>query len=122
MPADNEVPGDPSSGLRWFEAYTERLNNQPSDLPLRCPCCHCMTLVERGGFEICPVCYWEDDGQDDYDAIVIRGGPNGSLSLAQARENYRRMQACDERSLNSVRPPRIEELPIVDPYGRNARS
>ncbi|HDV6321953.1 TPA: hypothetical protein RJR38_003806 [Burkholderia multivorans] len=35
------------------------------DLPLRCPCCRSKTLRERGGFEICSVCFWQDDGQDD---------------------------------------------------------
>ncbi|MFF3462128.1 CPCC family cysteine-rich protein [Streptomyces sp. NPDC002619] len=31
-----------------------------------CPCCHHMTLTHRGGFEMCQVCGWEDDGQDDH--------------------------------------------------------
>ena len=47
-----------------------------------------MTLAERGGFEICPVCFWEDDGQDDPDADLVMGGPNGRLSRTQARHNF----------------------------------
>jgi hypothetical protein len=43
-----------------------------------------LTLNERGGWEICAVCFWEDDGQDDHDADNVRGGPNGALSLTQA--------------------------------------
>ncbi|MEU2155428.1 CPCC family cysteine-rich protein [Streptomyces sp. NPDC019396] len=41
------------------------------------------------GFEICHVCFWEDDGQDEHDADEVRGGPNGSLSLSKARETFR---------------------------------
>jgi Cysteine-rich CPCC len=52
------------------------------------PCCHYVTLSERGGDEICQVCFWEDDGQDDHDADVVRSGPNYSLSLTQARTNF----------------------------------
>jgi hypothetical protein len=37
-----------------------------------CPCCGFKTLEERGGFVICAVCYWEDDGQDDRDADRVR--------------------------------------------------
>jgi hypothetical protein len=59
--------------------------------------------------EICEVCYWEDDGQDDHDAEVVRGGPNGGLSLSEARANYRRFGACEPRFLGSVRPPTAEE-------------
>jgi hypothetical protein len=70
-----------------------------------CPCCRCLTLDERGAFEICPVCFWEDDGQDDEDAGTVRGGPNGSLSLEQARRNYAAFGACDHRSKQHVRPP-----------------
>lgn len=51
----------------------------------RCPACGCRTLTERAGFEICPVCFWEGDGQDSHDADEVRGAPNGSLSLTQAR-------------------------------------
>jgi hypothetical protein len=56
---------------------------------LPCPCCGCLTLTERNVFEICPVCFWEDDGQDDVDADDIRGGPNRSLSLTEARQDFR---------------------------------
>lgn len=75
-----------------------------------CPCCGYLTLQERGGFEICPVCSWEDDGQDDHDADEVLGGPNGTLSLTQARKNYADFGACDERSKKHVRPPRLDEL------------
>jgi hypothetical protein len=57
------------------------------------------------------VCFWEDDGQDDHDADMVRGGPNANLSLTEARANYRSFGACDERSIQHVRPPRAEELP-----------
>jgi len=91
-----------------------RLDCQASELPLRCPCCLCKTLVNRGGFEVCAVCLWEDDGQDEYDTDVVRGGPNGALSLTQARANYRQLGACDARSLARVRPPGPEEAPGDD--------
>ncbi|MGL5487706.1 MAG: CPCC family cysteine-rich protein, partial [Shewanella sp.] len=63
------------------------------DLPLRCACCGCKTLSERGGFEICAVCFWEDDGQDDDDADEVLGGPNGDLNLIQARANFQEFGA-----------------------------
>ncbi|MGY0058446.1 CPCC family cysteine-rich protein [Streptomyces sp. LZ34] len=61
----------------------------PDDATLvACPCCRHRTLRERANFEICMECGWEDDGQDDKDAHIVRGGPNGSLSLAQARREH----------------------------------
>src|SRR4051812_856506 len=73
-----------------------------------CPCCGYATLDARDGFEICSVCYWEDDGQDNGDADVDRGGPN-TTSLTTARRNYLTYGASDERSVPSVRPPRTDE-------------
>ncbi len=101
---------------RWFEWYVEQqacnsIRSAESEAgPFRCPCCGFRTLDERGGYDICPVCFWEDDGQDDHDADVVRGGPNGALSLTQARANYRQLGASEERFLGNVRVPRPEEL------------
>lgn len=78
--------------------------------PLRCPCCDCKNLGERVGYEICQVCGWEDDGQDDDTADEVRGGPNGALSLTQARANYRQFGASARERLTYVRPPRPDEL------------
>jgi Cysteine-rich CPCC len=83
----------------------------PPGGPHRCPCCGFMTLTERSAYEICAVCFWEDDGQDDRDADEVRGGPNGGLSLAKARENYLSLGACDQRCTQFVRPPRASEQP-----------
>lgn len=77
----------------------------------RCPCCGCLTLDERGDCDVCEVCYWEDDGQDDHNADAVLGGPNGRLSLTQARANYRTFGACEQSMLVNVRPPRQDELP-----------
>jgi hypothetical protein len=76
----------------------------------RCPCCRFRTLYGRGGFEICPVCFWEDDGQDDHDAGEIRGGPNGELSLTEARNNYKVFGSSDRKFLDSVRKPLADEI------------
>lgn len=75
----------------------------------RCPCCASLTLCGRGGFEICPVCYWEDDGQDDQDADLVRGGPNGALSLSQARVNFKAHGASEPRFVGCVRKPLAHE-------------
>ena len=104
-------PEELARRLAWFDEYTARLDVQPSALPLRCPCCGCKTLGERLGFEICEVCFWEGDGQDNHDAEVVRGGPNGSLSLIEARANYSTHGACEASMVEHVRPPRPEELP-----------
>ena len=71
----------------------------------RCPCCRARTLRMRGGLECCPVCYWEDDGQDDHDADEVRGGPNSDLSLTAARSNYLACGASSPLYIQSVRPP-----------------
>jgi hypothetical protein len=79
--------------------------------PYACPCCRFVTLPERGGDDICQVCFWHDDGQDDHDADEVRGGPNYSLSLTQARNNFASIGAAEARVLKFVRPPHPHELP-----------
>ena len=76
----------------------------------RCPCCKHSTLSSRGDHEICEVCFWQDDGQDEHDTEVVRGGPNYGLSLRKAQENYRSFGAVEERFLRNVRAPRPDEI------------
>jgi hypothetical protein len=75
---------------RWFAWYSAQDNvlAPGSGCPLSCPCCGHPTLAERGGDERCRECGWYDDGQDDHDSAVVRGGPNGCLSLDVARLRY----------------------------------
>ncbi|WP_353937527.1 CPCC family cysteine-rich protein [Sinorhizobium meliloti] len=74
-----------------------------------CPCCKHRTLSARAEHEICPICFWQDDGQDDADANDVRGGPNGCLSLTTARANYAAFGASDERLITKVRLRRSTE-------------
>lgn len=94
------TPKEVERRKQWFESYVSRLETDgvwrpTSDRLYPCPCCASLTLGERGGYEICPVCFWEDDGQDDPHADEVWGGPNGRLSLTSARENYRRIGASE---------------------------
>jgi hypothetical protein len=68
-----------------------------------CPCCGYRVFREPpGSFDICPICYWEDD-------IVqlafpqMAGGAN-TLSLRDAQANVERIKASDQRFLDKVRP------------------
>jgi hypothetical protein len=75
-----------------------------------CPCCGYPTLQSRGSYEVCLVCFWEDDGQDDHDSGRVRGGPNGSLSLDEAKANYRAFGACEKAMIEKTRSPTDEEM------------
>lgn len=114
-------PPEPPAGAKAVRRSVVR-GPQPGVL-YACPCCQFLTLPERGGYDICPVCFWEDDGQDDHDFAVVRGGPNYELSLKAARENFAAYGACDERSREHVRAAlpaeardagnRVMELPYL---------
>lgn len=84
-----------------------------------CPCCGYATLSARGMHEICPVCFWEDDGQDNDQADRPRGGPN-RVSLREARVNFLRFGAAIEADCESVRRPTPEEVRLrrFDEHGR----
>lgn len=53
-----------------------------------CPCCGRRTIEIRGDFDICKICWWEDDGQDNNSADEVFGGPNYEISLTQGRYNF----------------------------------
>jgi len=81
--ADNSILADFTTRRKAFDKYIK-------DNSLKfftCPGCGFPTLDERGVYEICDVCNWEDDNQDDESADNILGGPNSNLSLTQNRLN-----------------------------------
>jgi cysteine-rich CPCC protein len=73
-----------------------------------CPCCHHITLPERKAYDICPVCFWEDDGNNDPDGDP---GPNGSTTLRLARRNYVVHGVSDLEFKHLVRKPTANEMP-----------
>ena len=73
-----------------------------------CPCCGCHTLdPEDSAFEICPVCFWENDPSQ----IRYPDEPGANkISLNQAKKNYEEFGACEERYIEYVRKPLPEEV------------
>ncbi len=70
------------------------------------PCCgHRVLSAMPGSYEICPVCFWEDDGLSSAGSTMA-GGAN-KVSLIEAQRNYQGFGACDEHGLStSARRPR----------------
>lgn len=70
-----------------------------------CPCCGYETLDEEppGTYDICEICFWEDDGVQ-YKDPDYRGGAN-HVSLREAQRNFIEYGACEESCLKHVRKP-----------------
>lgn len=68
-----------------------------------CPCCGYLTLSEApGSYEICGICFWEDD------AVQLRwptmsGGAN-RISLIDAQDSFATNGALEDRFKVHVRP------------------
>lgn len=75
-----------------------------------CACCGFLTLKDpaNGSFEICPVCFWENDNVQNDDPS-FPGGANRP-SLLEARRNFTQFGAVEERLVAFVRPPRPDEF------------
>jgi len=79
----------------------------------RSPCevCGYLTFAtdEREEYFICPVCFWEDDElhDDPNEPCEV----NHSLSLTEARANYKNFGACEADMIPHVRKPKPEEIP-----------
>ena len=74
-----------------------------------CRCCGYKTLDEPpdGSYEICPVCYWEDDLVQTEDPD-FEGGANRP-SLRQAQRNFVDFRASERRLVGYVRKPKPDE-------------
>ena len=80
----------------------------------KCPCCGFYTFDEKpnGNYDICPVCFWEDDPIQLEDN-EYEGGAN-RVSLVQARHIFLSFGACEEEMKKHVRKPKEDELHGID--------
>ena len=83
----NNKTKDVETNMEWYE---------PNDITPReqCPCCDYISLPERGNYLICPICFWEDDGQD-IDKLDDPSGPNHGITLREGRSNFEEFGACE---------------------------
>jgi hypothetical protein len=60
-----------------------------------CPCCGYKTRdnEQHGSYDICPICYWEDDAFQVEDPDTDMGA--NPISLRQAQKNFKEFGACD---------------------------
>ena len=77
----------------------------------RCPCCNYLTIddyYEEVIIDICEVCFWQYDEFSNFnpDRVI---GPN-SVSLNEAKENFKNFGAIEKRFINYVRSPKECEL------------
>lgn len=71
-----------------------------------CPICQSYTFRSPEDIgDICPVCFWELEGFEHENQDTPKYGPNGDLSVAQARVNYQKFRAVQERFIKEVRHP-----------------
>src|SRR4051794_19228883 len=73
-----------------------------------CPCCgHVVFPEPSGSYDICPMCFWEDDPLQLEFATTLAGGANAP-TLLEAQRNYSLFGACEQRFVGMVSPPTHE--------------
>ncbi len=75
-----------------------------------CPCCGYKTFTEEahGTYDICEVCYWEDDPNQFADPDDEDGA--NRVSLRQAQKNFAEFGACEKEMVANVRKPHADEM------------
>jgi hypothetical protein len=81
---------------------------------IACPCCGHLVFGRRGDYEICPICYWEDDLVQIADPWFAGGANRPSLEAAQ--QIFVAFGAMEERFTASVRRPHADDA--IDPNWR----
>ena len=75
-----------------------------------CPCCGYKTFTHlpNGSFEICEVCFWEDE-EAQINNPDFAGGAN-KVSLREAQKNFLEFGASEVAMLTYVRSPKDNEM------------
>lgn len=74
-----------------------------------CYCCGYKTLDSNSRYDVCPVCFWEDDAVQNANPDYF-GGAN-EMSLNEAKKNFDLFGAVDIHFLSEVRNPYLSEFP-----------
>lgn len=79
-----------------------------------CPCCGYKTLDEEppDTYNICPICFWEDDGVQFKDPDFA-GGAN-KVSLREGQKNFLIFGACEKEMVSYVRKPNQNDKKDTD--------
>ena len=95
---------------------TARYSNEPANpmsntginVTYPCPCCGHLVFAEpTGSYDICPICFWQDD-ESQLRFPTMGGGANRS-PLIDAQKNFAEFGASAHRLLDHVRKPRPHE-------------
>lgn len=74
-----------------------------------CPCCGYQIFSKApGSYDICPICFWEDD-ISQLRFPTMAGGAN-KFSLRDAQRNFESYGASDHDSLLHIRKPEQDEV------------
>lgn len=63
----------------------------------KCPCCEYRTIVKTKAYEVCPVCFWEDDGSslDKYSSC-------NRMTLKEGKENFKKYKSCNSNTKTNL--------------------
>jgi hypothetical protein len=75
-----------------------------------CPCCKHLTFDSVGEYDICPICFWEDDPVQE-EKPDLAGGAN-KVSLVEAEQNFLKFGASEREFLKHCRQPLPAEMPV----------
>ncbi|WP_337104419.1 CPCC family cysteine-rich protein [Paenibacillus sp. YIM B09110] len=70
-----------------------------------CPCCEYKSLLSNGEYDICPVCFWEDDGTINPEEY---SSPN-HMTLDEGRKHFTEFGAMSLSSLEFIKHDRLEK-------------
>lgn len=83
--------------IRNFYQMPINVNGVPKEL-FTCFCCNYKTILERGNYQICKVCFWEDDGGN----YILKYSHVNHMTLKEAKNNFKIKGAILERFLKFV--------------------